>query len=124
MRSLVVLSALVLMACSTPQQRCVSPISSQLETINALIVETERNIVRGYSYVNEPSNLRVGINYCAGSYSSFRFCGSTYNDLNRRPVAVDVAAEQRKLEDLRNQQAALQKALPKAQAVCAEQYPG
>ena len=128
MRVIAVLACLTVAACATPRERCASPIATELQTVNALIAETEASINRGYTYVTEPARTRVGINYCAGGGSYWggggvRICGSSYNDVRRRPVAIDEAAERRKLTGLKQRQAQLQELLPQAQAACAAKYP-
>lgn len=99
-------------------------IDRELATVTSLIAQTETNLSRGYTYVTEPARTRVGVSYCTRSSSRIGFCGSTYNDVRRRAVAIDADTEQRKLETLRTQQARLVTLLPDAAAACAAHLQG
>ena len=125
---------LVLAACSTPQERCVRGVNRDLQTVNALIAETELNLARGYTYETEVQNVRVGVTGCigGGGYgwgrrhygSGVSFCGSTEPRAVQRAVPIDPQAEQRKLAGLQDQQKRLISLSERTEAVCRERYPG
>lgn len=121
------LACLALAGCATPQQRCMRPLVDDLETVQYLIGETEAALARGYTYRVEPSPWNVGLNFCVGGYNTgagVAFCNDNYNDYVEVPVAIDSVSERRKLDELRAREAALQAAIPKAEAACALRYPG
>jgi hypothetical protein len=118
---------LALAACASPRARCMQPIANDLATVQALIVETEQNLARGFGYRVEQRPVTFGINYCAGSYGDgvgINLCGGGINDLVRVPVAIDSVTERRKLSELQAREAQLARAVPEAEAACAARYPG
>jgi hypothetical protein len=89
-----VLSILALSACV--EGGCPSAAARDLRTVDRLISETETNIQRGYAIGTQRSG---GFNFCVGGGGDnlgVAFCGEP----GRRPVAIDRAAEQRKLDGL------------------------
>lgn len=122
MRLVAILLFLIVAACGTPQQRCINQSTNELRTVNNLITETEVNIARGYTYVTEARPVRVGFSYCTRG-SHIGFCGSNYNDVVRRPVAIDLAAEERKLQDLKSRRASLTSAAAQTIEACQARYP-
>lgn len=119
---IVLLLCAFLAACASPVDRCIKSATTELRTVNALIAETEANIARGYRYVTEPRRVRVGVSYCSGRHGNIRFCGDSYNDVVRRPVAVDTAEETRKLASLKTKQTELRRAADPAIAACQSRY--
>ncbi|MEM1066425.1 MAG: hypothetical protein AAF771_00020 [Pseudomonadota bacterium] len=98
-RSLPLVAVATLVACASPQERCVMNATEDLRVVNALIDETEANIDRGYA-IEEELEPRVGLNVCTGRRGSFAFCTGTDFDTRERPVALDLAEEERKLASL------------------------
>ena len=90
----------LLAACTQYPANCDRRALQELRTVNRLIEETRRNLARGYAYELEDYGYRAGLVVCTGG-EGVRFC--TGNDVRprRRPVAIDPAAEQRKLDLLR-----------------------
>ena len=97
---------LLLAACAEPADRCARAISRDLRIVNALIDETRLNLARGYAYETEEARLRSGLVLCSGG-GNVRFCTSNRSVPRRVPVAVDPAAEQRKLDLLLQRRDAL-----------------
>lgn len=73
--------------------------TEDLRVVNALIDETQANIERGYA-IEEQVEPRIGLNVCTGRHGSFAFCTGTDFDTRERPVALDLAEEERKLQSL------------------------
>ena len=120
------LLALGLAACQTPREACISQGSSQLRVIEGLIAETQGNLARGYA-VEEDQEVRVRRDLCTVENDegevSHVFCDRTVVTDIERPVAVDLAAERRKLDSLLDQRAGLQsQQLSRAQQ-CVALYP-
>lgn len=93
------LALAALAACTDPSARCGGPETRELRTIDRLITETRANLDRGYTLVREDTGTNV--NFCLGSHRSnvgLSFC--TDPGTRTRPVALDTAAETRKLETL------------------------
>ena len=111
---------LALTACATPQERCAQEATRDLRTLRALIAETEATLARGYTYEEELRSVRVGVSYCARSAGrvGVGFCAEDRLTTVRRPVAVDLAAEQRKLDGLRMREAELSARVPAALRAC------
>lgn len=90
--------------------------SEELTTVNRLIAETELNLSRGYRIETE-IEYSPRLTFCTGTgnwshsrraYGGVNFCSGTRPIRRERQVAIDPAAEQRKLANLRKRQAALQ----------------
>ena len=121
------LLALVLItACATPEQRCVSRASDELKTVNALIAETELNLQRGYRIEIEV-DYSPRLTFCTGTgrwsgsrraYGGVSFCSGTRRIERERQVAIDPQAERRKLANLQQRQAALRGPTQAALAAC------
>lgn len=111
---------LALAACATPQERCIRDATRDLRTVNALIAESEATLARGYAIVEEQRLVHVGFGYCIGGRGrvGYRFCGETYPTTVRRPAAVDLDAERRKLAGLRGKAEELERAAGPAVAQC------
>jgi hypothetical protein len=101
------LSALVfLAACADPRGVCVENALRDVRVLEGLIEETERNIVRGYALQPEPT-VRTGVSLCLSPTNPLGICTTTQTDVRERPVAIDIAAERRKLRQLREREAEL-----------------
>lgn len=118
---------LVLAGCSSPQERCVRDVNRELQTVTALISDTEVNLARGYTYETEVQNVRVGVTGCVGGSryyrSGVRFCGSTEPRAVQRAVPIDPQTERRKLAGLKERQANLIELSSRAETVCRERFP-
>lgn len=109
----------LLAACaSTPAARCAGPETRELRTVERLIAETRLRLDRGYEFARQDSGARV--NVCLGGYESnvgVSFC--TDPGSRSRPVAIDTAAEERKLAALEARRQALQARIAALTAACA-----
>ena len=82
-----------------------------------LIAETQANLDRGYAIetVNEP---RVGFAFCTGRSSNIVLCTASESNVRDRPVAIDLAAEQEKLDGLVTKKRELEVRTRRALAQC------
>jgi hypothetical protein len=120
MRLPLILCALTLAACATPQERCVLNATKELRTVDGLIAESEANLARGYAIEREYER-RPRLTFCAGGIRSnvgLSFCRDTDLYVRDRPVALDPEAERRKLALLRERKARLEVASSRAVAAC------
>lgn len=127
MRRFFLLILLPLAACATPRQQCEITATEDLRVVSALIVEAEQNIARGYALETEVVETPRLV-FCYGGTAYNRrvgasFCNQTVLDRREKPVAIDLKAEQTKLNDLRAKQALLKKQAAEALARCRAQYP-
>lgn len=121
MRHILILGAMAVLAgCASSQDRCIRSATQNLRTVDALIDETEANIARGYAYQTVPGNVSVGISYCGYSWGNVGIgvCAGNNTGTTRRPVAIDLGEEQRKLAELRRKRADLAARSAPAVAAC------
>jgi len=114
---------LLLVACASPQQRCLMDATRELRTVDNLIAETEANLARGYA-IDRELDQRSRLTFCTGSYghwgygAGMSFCTTDDIVYRDRPVAIDPAAEQRKLSLLRDRRARLAPVAQRAVTAC------
>lgn len=132
MRAAVSLAALAFVAaCATPQQQCILSQTRELRVLDRLIAETDANLTRGYA-IEERVGYETGWVPCGPVRRTkdgrvVRPAGLCLDDRPvtvRSPVAIDPAAEARKLEALQARRAALAARVEPAVAACRAQYPG
>jgi hypothetical protein len=122
---------ILLAACGTPQERCINGVTRDQRTLERLIAESEGNIRRGYAYEEETVYVPVwepcwygGLPAAEGQKPRPpRMCMDEEARTTRKAVAIDLAAEGRKLEGLKAKRKALAKASAPAVAQCKAQYP-
>ncbi|MEE4118100.1 MAG: hypothetical protein V2I65_03695 [Paracoccaceae bacterium] len=98
---------LPLVACATPREACLRAAGAELATLDHLIVETQATLERGYALRREPYSAAV-LHFCVGGGRSIsnagiglRYCPDVETRFREVPVAIDPAAERRKLAKLR-----------------------
>ncbi|MEL7213449.1 MAG: hypothetical protein AAGK92_12355 [Pseudomonadota bacterium] len=106
MRFSPVLLICALAACASPFDRCVTEATRDANTLSALIVETEANIARGYA-VDEQVTPKISYQYCFNSRGVWTLCRKRDLRTKEVPVAIDLAAEERKLVSMREKLAQL-----------------
>ena len=115
------LSGLVLLcalaACGTPQEQCISAATRDLRVVDRLIAEAEANLERGYGY-EYYTVMEIDYVPCGTEADPNRICAIRRPEQERRPVAIDLAAEQVKLTQLRSKRAQQAKAAAPAIAQC------
>lgn len=125
--ALILLPLLGLAACATPQQVCVANAGQDLAVINSLIDQTTLNLQRGYG-INERQEVRTIPRMCSardanGNVVDWDFCDTTYVRDIREPVALDLRAEQDKLDQLEQQRDRLTAPTNAAIQQCLATYP-
>lgn len=127
MKRLAFLALLTVCACGTPQEQCISRNTRDLRTVDRLIAEAEGNLARGYAY----ETVTVYEDYwtsCPLSAAVEGQSARTYPCLDERPVtekrpkAIDLTEEARKLQSLREKRKALARQAEKVIAACKAQY--
>jgi len=105
MRCVLPLCGLVLCACASPQEVCVSRANQNIAGLDAAIAVAEANISRGFALEQEVV-ARNGFVFCSGAgfggsvRIGLRTCsGSRYKTI-QTPVPLDIEAEERKLASM------------------------
>ncbi|MFQ6551108.1 hypothetical protein AAD018_002030 [Aestuariibius insulae] len=126
MRIAVVLVLMVLSGCATKQQRCVQEQARDLLVINQLIASTQANLDRGYAIETERVPVRR-YGFCSERLSDGRIIRLPCSDIDyytrRKAVAIDLEAEQSKLNQLLDRQPIALERARAGQAACIAQYP-
>src|SRR6056297_2760500 len=124
--ALILLPLAALAACATPREQCIDTAMRDTRVLSALIAETEGNLARGYALETE-QDIRTVSRTCQGRTeegSTFTFpCDETVTFDRSVPVAIDLNAEQAKLESLRERFASEQAAANAAVAQCIAIHP-
>ncbi len=127
--SLFILPLLVgLAACTTPQQACINAATKDLHTIDLLIREAQGNIARGYGYTNVVKTIPQYVD-CTPRPTDENpkpkpeMCLVDTAQTFRQPVAIDLDAEQTKLNQLLAKREELSRGSAAAIASCQAQYP-
>ncbi|MDX8353915.1 hypothetical protein [Cognatiyoonia sp. IB215182] len=99
----IILPVLALAACATPREECIADATRDTKVLSQLINETQANLARGYA-IEERQDVRTLQRSCRGKNddgSTFFFpCNETETFTTTVPVAIDLRAEQAKLESL------------------------
>lgn len=129
MKRLVFLTLATLAACGTPQEQCISQNTRDLRTVDRLIDEAEGNLARGYAYETVTVYEDEWV-YCARPPVAEgqpapppRLCLDERPVTERRAKAIDLNAEARKLDSLREKRKTLARQAEKVIAACKAQYP-
>lgn len=112
MRRALLLIPLVLAACETPREACVSNATRELATVSRLVVETRGNIQRGYA-IGTRQVVQTVPETCRtqneeGLITTFPCDRTEIVDIEE-PVALDLNAERAKLDSLLERQAQMQR---------------
>ena len=121
---------LLLAACGTPQERCISRNTDEYRTVSRLLAEVEGNLARGYAW-EEREVVRDRLTQCrdvwrdkdGNAQISYRPCWRDYVDTERYRVPIDPAAETRKRDNLAARKAALATNAAAAVRACKAAYP-
>lgn len=124
--ALIILPLMVLSACATPREQCIAHVTRDTRVLSALINETQANLSRGYA-LDEQQDVRTIKRNCRGENedgSTFFFpCNKTETFTTTRPVAIDLVAEQAKLDSLEERFALTQASSNQAVAQCIAVHP-
>ena len=110
MKHFIVLSGLLaLAACTDPKQACINDATKDLTIVQGLIADTEATLERGYA-IHTAARTVLYTDFCIGTgvrNGHFSFCNRAQPVTSRKPVAVDLDAERRKLRSLKQKEAEL-----------------
>lgn len=131
MRRIVILSlCLFLAACGTPQEQCINRETRDLRVVNRLIAETQGNLARGYAFEEyttfRTEYVRCGFHPDDGDPATAprpRLCLDRVPETERRPVAIDLGVEQRKLDSLLTKRRDLEGRAAQVVEACKAAYP-
>ncbi|MFC3568585.1 hypothetical protein [Paracoccus simplex] len=127
---LALMPVLVVAACGTPQEQCISRNTREYRTISSLLAEVEGNLARGYAW-EERSVTRAEWDDCpyvvrdkdGNARILYRSCMRDVTDTERYRVPIDPAAETRKRDNLLARKQALTPSARAAVQACKTAYP-
>lgn len=123
MKRLSALALLVLLtACGTPQEQCISRATRDIRTVDRLMSEVQGNLDRGFAY---ETYTVYDIDYidCSTEADPGRVCAIRVAEEERRPVAIDLATEKVKLDQLRAKRSELLQSSAPVVAQCRVEFP-
>lgn len=121
---------LMLAACQTPQEQCISRNTGEYRTVNSLLAEVEGNLARGYAW-DQRQVTRQRLTQCqtvtrdregrpvVTNYG----CWRDYTETERFRVPIDPVAEARKRDGLVTRRNALAASAERAVSACRAAYP-
>ena len=118
----------LLAACGTPQQRCISAATRDMRVVDRLIAEAEGNLARGYAYETVTVYLPEWQDCTPRATESNpepqpELCLEEVAQTTRTPVAIDLNVEAAKLKSLRQKRVEQASAGAKATSDCRAAYP-
>jgi len=113
---------LLLAACGTPQEQCINVATRDMRVLDRLIGEAAANLDRGYGF-ETVTVLETDYIDCGTEAAPDRVCAVRRPEQERRPVAIDLASEQVKLDQLRTRRAQQATSLAPAIAQCKIENP-
>lgn len=128
MKRIVIPAFLILTGCATPQERCINTATRDMRVVDQLIAESMATLARGYALESQIVT-RTDFEDCTpratAEYPNPRpkMCLVEVPQTITRPKAVDLAAEQVKLNGLEAKSAQQSKAAALAIAACRAQHP-
>lgn len=128
MKRILVSALLIVSACGTPQQNCISGATRDMRVVDRLIAETEANLQRGYAIEEQVISRTVWVR-CQPHVppgqpeAAPQMCLDDVDDVVSRPKAIDLNAEADKLASLKAKRAAQARAAAPAIKACKAQYP-
>jgi hypothetical protein len=129
MKRLTFLALAALAACGTPQEQCINRNTRDLRTVDRLIAESEGNLARGYAY-ETITVYESEWTYCRQRPPAEgqpdpapRMCLDQRPVTERRPKAIDLNEEARKLASLRTKRDSLARQAKAVIAQCKAEFP-
>lgn len=124
------IAVLSLTACATPQERCILRETRDLRVVEALIVEAQDNLKRGYALeevttvIPQWKNCRETVQTPEGETSVVsRLCLEDEIQTTTRPKAIDLDAEARTLRSLERKRTDLLGAARLSKERCIAAFP-
>lgn len=127
-RSIFLIPLVLLAACGTPQEQCIARSTKDLRIVERLVVDTQRNIDRGYA-MEEYTVVVPEWQQCEQRFDKNgkplppRMCLEDREETRTRPVAIDLNAESAKLESLLAKRDQLRREASARVESCRQQYP-
>lgn len=122
MRRLLVLALLPLVACASPQERCISGATKDIRVMDRLIKTTRGNLERGYAIGKETYTVETE-QVCGELDGEDLICTVPESRERKVPVAVDLNAEKAKLTSLLDKRASLISKSEQVIRACRAHYP-
>ncbi|MDG1531330.1 MAG: hypothetical protein P8Q99_08245 [Paracoccaceae bacterium] len=110
-----------LVACATPQERCIAVASKDLRVVRALISETEGNLERRYA-IRQDTVPNFTMSFC-NQNGVLTTCLNQTTTTVDKPVVIDFAAERKNLKELRTKERELGQRATVAAQQCQVDYP-
>ena len=128
MKRLLLVPLVLLAACGTPQEQCISANTRDLQVVDRLIRQTEGNLARGYGYETvtryEPRWIDcTPLPTEENPQPASRMCFDQVPVTVRQEVALDLNAEAAKLKSLKAKRAGLAKAAEAVITACRAKFP-
>ncbi|TXI06295.1 MAG: hypothetical protein E6Q73_00775 [Pseudorhodobacter sp.] len=128
MKRLALPALLLLAACGTPQEQCISANTRDLQVVDRLIRDTESNLARGYGFETvteyEPQWIDCTPRPTEANPEPAReMCFDRVPVTVRKEVALDLNAEAAKLKSLKAKRAGLAKTAESVIAQCKAKFP-
>lgn len=128
MKRLLLASVVLLAACGTPQEQCISANTRDLQVVDRLIRDAEGNLARGYGYQTVTEYEPRWIDCTprpteAVPNPASQMCFDRVPVSVRKEVALDLNAEAAKLKSLKVKRVALAKAAESVVAQCKAKFP-
>lgn len=123
MRYLLLAGALFLVACGTPQERCIARAGKDLRVVEGLIETARGNLLRGYAIETRTEMVNT-VQVCGQTTEGEDIlCEIAVAKERQVPVAIDLEEEQRKLDTLRARRDELILSRDRTIAQCRAQFP-
>lgn len=117
LKSLLLLLPLALAACVSPRDACINKATRDLRVVSRLISESEGILRRGYKF-EERTSVKQVFRLCYDEDGKPVGCWVPEEEIERRPVAVDLTAEREKLTALKAKKAELERQARKEITKC------
>lgn len=119
-----------LIACGTPQERCINTATRDLRILDRLIGETQGNLDRGYA-IEEVTRTSSRWTICRAGHPATKdhparraeWCFKDYRYTVERPKAINLAQEREKLVEMQKKRAVLAQSASPLIAQCKATHP-
>lgn len=122
MRGIFLPALLALVACGTPQERCISAASKDIRVLDRLISASRSNIERGYAFERKPYYYTVR-QVCGEVDGEKLYCNVPETGYRSVPVSIDLNVEQAKLNSQLAKRSQLATEISRKITACKTAYP-
>lgn len=122
MRRIFLLALVPLVACSTPQERCIASVTKNIRVLDRLISTSQQNVDRGYAYHTKEYTVFTTV-VCGEVDGKKVLCQVPETASRKIPVAINLDNEQAKLNTLRKKRKQLASQSKSQIASCKSSYP-